>query len=405
MLKILVIEDDGDKLRRVMNCLKGSDETSAHSIHNARDAADAKRRMRDQRYDLVVLDMALPNHSDQPPTPYGGLSLLEDILNHDVYKTPRHIVGLTAYPDILEVAQPHFAENLLHIIFYDPTSEEWIEQLQRKLRHIELAERSSPESLEYRTHLCIVTALHDPELTAILKLNWSWTMFELPNDGTVYYRGHFSRGGETREVIAATMARMGMISAAVLSMKMIAAFRPKYLAIAGILAGVRDQCELGDIVAADLGWDYGSGKLRTENGMTKLAAAPYQIALDSSILCKLHLLKKDATALNEIRLAWPGSTSRSTLQMHIGPVASGAAVISSCELMEVVKQQHRKVVGVEMETYGVFAAASESPLPRPFPFSIKSVSDFGEQDKHDDCQNYAAFTSSNALKTFAERYL
>lgn len=405
MLKILIVEDDGDKLRRVMNCLKGQDGKNTHSIDNARDAADAKHRMREQRYDLVVLDMALPTYSDQAPTPYGGLSLLEDVLNHDVYKTPGHIVGLTAYPDILEIAQPHFSQNLLHLIFYDPTSEEWIERLQRKLRHVELAERSSLESQEYSTHLCIVTALQDPELSAILKLDWAWSMFELPNDGTIYYRGRFSRGGENREVIAATAARMGMTSAAILSMKMITAFRPKFIAIAGILAGVRGQCELGDIVAADLGWDYGSGKLRTENGNTVFAAAPYQIALDSTILCKLHLLKKDTTTMNEIRLAWQGPPTRSTLQLHIGPVASGAAVLTSRELMETVKQQHRKVIGVEMETYGVLAAASECPLPRPFAFSIKSVSDFGEQDKHDDCQNYAAFTSSNALKAFVEKYL
>lgn len=406
MLKILVIEDDADKLRRVMTCLKGRDDRLADYIHNARDASEAKRRMREQRYDLVVLDMALPQSSDLPPTPYGGLSLLEDILNHEVYKTPRHIVGLTAYPDILEVVQPHFSENLLHIIFYDPASAEWTEQLQRKLRHVELAERSSSENLEYSTHLCVVTALQDPELSALLNLReWSWTMFELPNDGTIYYRGNFSRAGETCQVIAATAARMGMISASILSMKMIAAFRPKYLAITGILAGMRGQCEPGDIVAADLGWDYGSGKIRIEDGKTIFSPAPYQIALDSSIIYKFHLLKKDASALNEIRMAWQGPAPRSNLQVHIGPVASGAAVLTARELMEVVQQQHRKVIGVEMETYGVFAAATECPLPRPHAFSIKSVSDYGEIDKNDSCRDYAAFTSSNALKIFAERYL
>ena len=196
-----------------------------------------------------------------------------------------------------------------------------------------------------------------------------------------------------------------MTSAAILSMKMIAAFRPKYLAITGILAGMRGQCEPGDIVAADLGWDYGSGKLRIENGKTGFAQAPYQIALDSSILCRLHLLKSDATAISQIRSAWQGPASRSNLQVHIGPVASGAAVLTGRELMEEVQQQHRKVIGVEMETYGVLAAASECPLPRPRAFSIKSVSDFGEKDKSDNCRDYAAFTSAHAFKIFAERYL
>jgi nucleoside phosphorylase len=55
-------------------------------------------------------------------------------------------------------------------------------------------------------------------------------------------------------------------AAGVLSMKMIEYFRPKYLAMTGILAGMRGGSEPGDIVAADPSWDYGSGKRARQDG-------------------------------------------------------------------------------------------------------------------------------------------
>jgi nucleoside phosphorylase len=91
--------------------------------------------------------------------------------------------------------------------------------------------------------------------------------------------------------------------------------------------------------------------------------------------------------------------------MHLGPVASGASVVADPSFLEEVKLQHRKLLGVEMEAYGVLAAAEESPLPQPKAFSIKSVCDFGDENKNDQFQHYAAFTSASALKIFVERYL
>lgn len=91
--------------------------------------------------------------------------------------------------------------------------------------------------------------------------------------------------------------------------------------------------------------------------------------------------------------------------MYIGPVASGAAVLGDSEMAESIVRQQRKLIGIEMESYGVFAAADESPLPQPKAFSIKSVSDFADSGKGDSYQKYAAYTSSAALRVFVERFL
>lgn len=405
MLRILVVEDEADKLRRVLQCLQAVPGCETTSIDTAHDATEAKRKMLGTSYDLLILDIALPERPEKPPARDGGLILLDEVLDRDIYQKPRHIVGLTAYPEILDASIPRFTADLWHVILYDLSSGTWTEQLQHKLRHILLADRNATGTAEYSTELCIVTALQDPELKAVLDLSWEWQKFEFPNDGTIYHRGRFSRKGETCEVVAASAARMGMPAAAVLSMKMIATFRPRYLAITGILAGVQGQCELGDIIVADPGWDYGSGKFQLKNGVPVFEAAPYQIALNSLVRGRLSLMAQDGTGLDEIRRSWQGITPKTVLRMHLGPVASGAAVLEDPAVLEVVRRQHRKIIGIEMETYGVLTAVEESTHPQPIAFSMKSVCDFANKDKNDDFRKYAAFTSAHALRLFVERFL
>jgi nucleoside phosphorylase len=198
---------------------------------------------------------------------------------------------------------------------------------------------------------------------------------------------------------------MGMTSAAVLTMKMIYAFRPRYVAMCGIAAGFPGKCSLGDIVAVDPGWDYGSGKWKLQGKTPVFLPAPHQIGLDSFIRGKLSLMAQDGGILDEIRRRWSAAEIPTALRMHLGPVASGAAVIAEPGVSELIKRQHRDAFGLEMETYGVFAACEDCSLPQPKAFSLKSICDFANARKADSYQSYAAFTSAAALQVFVERFL
>lgn len=404
-VKILVVEDDTDKLRRVVECLKEVSGFCIDSLTEARDATSAKRLMRDNQYDLLILDIALPERVDKEPTRDGGIALLQEVLTRNHFLKPKHIVGLTGYSDILASAGHRFAEDLWMVIHYEPSSTVWIEQLKKKLQYIILAGSTPDIKPAHGCHLCVVTAIEDLELKAILELNWKWKELQLPHDGTIYHRGSFKKNGETLEVIAAATPRMGMTASAILSMKMISSFRPKYLAITGILAGVKGECELGDIIVADPGWDCSSGKVLVKDGTPTFVAAPYQIPLDSFLRGKLSLMAQNKEVLDMIRRTWKGPVPKTTLSMSIGPVASTPAVLAYGDLSDMIKKQHRKLIGIEMETYGVLNAAMESPSPAPKAFSIKSVSDFANEDKRDDFRKYAAYTSAAALKSFVEDFL
>jgi nucleoside phosphorylase len=274
------------------------------------------------------------------------------------------------------------------------------------VRHIIAAKNDQELEVEnYRSFLSIICALESPELTSVLQINWAWKQISLPNDDTIYFRGEFERHGEAKIVHAAASPRMGMPAAAILSTKMISAFRPQYLAMTGITAGMPGKTKFGDIIAADPSWDWGSGKWEMRNGNLSFSSAPHQLSITPFIRSKLRLLKSDEVSLAKIRQDWPADSPEHVLSLHIGPLASGASVLADRTIPEMFKSQNREILGIEMEAYGVFAAAEESSKPRPLTFTMKSVVDFADGNKDDRFQRYASYTSAQALRCFAENYL
>lgn len=403
MLKILVVEDDANKLRHIVNALKSVPGCQLENIQQAAYANDAKRMLKATEYDLFILDIAIPERPDELPSPEGGIGLLREVVDRETqYFRPKHIVGLTAYPEILKKVTSQFEEDLWIVIQYDPASAHWAEQLKRKLQYILLAQRSQPIQ-EYGLYLGIVVALQKPELAAVLDgVPWGWKHYELRSDASQYFKGSFKKDGEIREVAVVAAARMGIAAASIASMKLVMSFRPRYLAMVGIAAGIKGRCQLGDIVVADPSWDWGSGKIVKAG---RFQQAPHQICLDSFLRSKLTMLEQDAEVLDSIRRSWKGPSVDKVLRVHVGPVASGSSVLADRKALAQILKQHRKLLAVEMETYGVFAAAEEAPLPQPKAFSIKSICDYADTRKNDAHQQYAAYTSAQALRAFAEKYL
>ncbi|MGQ7245682.1 phosphorylase family protein [Salinicola sp. V024] len=377
-----------------------------NNIDVARDGIEAKEKLKGKFYDLMVLDIALPLSSDQDPDPMGGVKLLEELAERDVFNKPREVIGLTAFNDIRIRSNEKLSNHLWQVLQYDIASNEWLERIKRKVYHI-LETKGAAEALkEYEYDVCIITALKEPELKAVLNLQWNWQLISDDSDPADYYKGNvFSYDGSSSySVVAACAPRMGMTASSILATKMILKFKPRYVVMAGITAGVRDKVNLGDVVIADPSWDYGSGKQTLSDEGSHFHAAPNQISLDPFIKSRASKLSSDKEFLSELAKYWPTDLPN-VVKVHIGPVASGAAVLEDTALAKHIQSQHRKLMGIEMETYGVYAACQDSPLPQPKAISLKSICDFADSDKNDTYQEYAAYTSASAVKMLVERYL
>jgi nucleoside phosphorylase len=91
-----------------------------------------------------------------------------------------------------------------------------------------------------------------------------------------------------------------------------------------------------------------------------------------------------------------------TSNLNVSKFKTGEAIIeakSSAEWQD-IKAHQRKVLGVEMEAYGLYYAAENGPNQYTKAIMIKSVSDFGDSTKNDSYQEYAAYTSSQFIYQF-----
>jgi nucleoside phosphorylase/CheY-like chemotaxis protein len=406
-VKTLPVEDDGDKRQHIARVLSSVAGFNVEDIEVANDAFTARRLLATITFDLLILDIALPSRLDGEPEPDVGLLLLEELTKRQgAFRMPSHIIGITAYEDIFARAGGQFASYLLTLVYYDPGSDEWELRLQARVRNILdalLANVARPH--QYECELAVVCALDSPELSSVLALPWKFEQVSIPNDHTIYWRGAYNCPGGERNVYATACPRMGMPVAAVIATKMIERFRPRYIAITGMTAGIRDKVEIGDILAADPTWDWGSGKWVVENGEHRFLPAPRQLPLDVTLRAKLRSLGADTAGLNSIRAAWPGERPAHNPTLRVGPVASGASVLADQRTAQAILANHRELVGIEMETYAIFAAAEEASAPRPTALSLKSVVDFADGVKNDRFQPYSSFVSARALQLLAEKYL
>lgn len=403
-MKALIVEDNSTKLQLVANVLRQS-VSGEIEIETANDVGQAKRLLTQTQFDIAVLDISLPTMAGEDSAPLAGLDLMEEVSRRPKYKKPGHIVGLTAYPNLFTDALPRFKDELWSLVYFDPTSELWSDQLSRKIRYIEISLKSS-NIPTHRSDVCVIAALHDPELKALLRLPWEWREFSIDGDATLYHEGRYTGIQGERRVIAANAPQMGMTATAILATKMIHCFAPRYLAMVGICAGIRGICNHGDIICVDPCWDWGSGKLIDRAGASDFLHAPSQLRLDSFIRARLASMCGDQELWDRIKREWVvGNVPVNGLKMHVGPLASGAAVLSDLSTAGTIKEQHRQLAGIDMEAYSIFAAAADSILPQPKALVLKSVVDFADPEKSDDYRDYASFTSVKALEEFSKRYI
>lgn len=251
--------------------------------------------------------------------------------------------------------------------------------------------------------VAIVCALHTPELEMVLKTgNQPWERLRRKHDDPHTYRHtvYTTPEGNPLRVIAAAPNQMGLAASAVLATKMILRFRPKLVAMVGIAAGVKTESQgFGDILAAEHTFDYGAGKVATEEGKLIFKPDHKPLDIDATLNARLKDWQANRTELNDIYDSWIGQKPRTVLTLHVGPLGSGAAVIDNRGPVKDVMEHWRKLIGVEMEAYAVHRACKDAATPAPTYLCLKSICDFAEK-KEDAWQPYAAFTAAQLCYRF-----
>lgn len=252
--------------------------------------------------------------------------------------------------------------------------------------------------------IALVCALPE-ELKAVRKMGQlsirDWKIHRLEKDPQEYVTVDIlGKNGRRLSVVAACPTQMGLTAAASLTTKMLLAFSPRMVVMVGIAAGTKKVNRgYGDVLVAQQAIDYLSGKRALNNqGNEVFRPDSKPLSISDSITSRLHRLQQERAYLSEISDDWDGNHPGTRLNIHIGNMASGDQVRATGT--NDIEEHWRKLIGVEMETYGVYYAASKTSNNPPLFLSFKSVCDFADPNKSDGWRGYAAYTSSQYCYRF-----
>ena len=82
-------------------------------------------------------------------------------------------------------------------------------------------------------------------------------------------------------------------------------------------------------------------------------------------------------------------------------MACGSQVIANSSIMDKILQDNRKMLALEMESYGFLLACESIDIPA---FVAKSICDFADSEKGDEAHKYASYTSASFVFKFVEEH-
>ncbi|MDP3511426.1 MAG: hypothetical protein Q8S20_01645 [Sulfuritalea sp.] len=404
MSKILIIDDKPSKYSVLLGRID-------RSINVDRDVVvvgcirDGLVQLQRQHFDVLILDMLLPEAPWGDPVEDGGVKLLEHLDEDPDLKLPTYIIGITASADAIKVVEEAF-QSKPWVLLKTSNGAPWEERLLALIRHAFDSE-AAQDAARYQTDVCLITALRQPEFEALTRTPIRLADPVLIDSMTYVQTGTLISNGQTLSIVVGCCLRMGSTESALLTAKLIDRFRPKIFGLAGICAGFEEKAAYGDVIVADPCWDYTmSSKITTTpDGVTSVAIAPDFITLEGDISARFENLSQDRSYLSNLADRWPGDKPRNNPQIIVGPSATGPAVIADASVFDDLRvRQHRGTVGLEMEAYGVYYAVRKATRPKPFVFSAKGVCDYASFLKDDKYQRYAAYTSASVVTEFLGRY-
>ncbi|MGK0272783.1 MAG: nucleoside phosphorylase/CheY-like chemotaxis protein [Cocleimonas sp.] len=393
-MKVLIVDDQYDsKVKAIAKNLNLLNNISVKHVLNARDAYN---ELLFEFYDLLLIDLQIPESFGDDIDVNGGFNFLELICNDTDIHIPTTIVGITGHLDAYNENVDKFNTKGWTLHFFNGDTNFINDILEGCLRR---------SKIDQKYDVAFITALRHTEFESLLANGMRWTELDV-NDCNKYYTAVFNdKNGVPRKAVATYCSSMGMAISAAISMKVILKFNPELLIMTGIAAGVEGKVNLGDVLIADKVWDWGSGKTQDSESGTTLLNDPNIIDTDEKLSSEMKDISSKRLYVDKIKSNFQGNTPQNSLSIHVGALASGASVLADSKTIDLIKAQKRSVIGVEMEAFGVVVASKLCGIEGVKALIIKSACDFASSEKNDDWQKYSAYTSTSVATEIIKNHI
>jgi nucleoside phosphorylase len=401
-LDVLLLEDDPAKKTRLLALLNERKDLFSR-VDTVICASDARRNMGERQYDLFVADVVVPKELGGAKSEEHCIALFEEMDDgHGEIHCPSFSLPMSSSGELSDAAHDFFRGRPWGILPYTETTEDCLLTVEKVAKFVLNEKTRNAERPP--VDVFILTALMEPEFAALEGIDFQWKPFEPLDRSQLVRFGTIQSDGREYSVAAGFSQRMGPVAASILTMKALLAYRPSVVAMAGICAGIPGKADIGDVIATEISWDWQSGKYVDKNGAEGFQIAPHQLGIHDTCRNALWMLKRDDEFWRSLA---PRAIEAKVKQprLVLGPMATGSSVLADTRVADRIKEnQHKNVAGLDMETYGVFAAAQAYSHDTKV-VSLKSVCDKGDIKKNDRYQSYAASVSALALHRFLSQHL
>ncbi len=403
MIKILIVDDNSDKIRNIVNVIFQSCDKEQIHIDTASFVNDAKTILSKISVDILILDICLPERPGSDLQQDAGIKLLNHINGSNRYTYPRFVIALSEYKELAN--EFSIDAGIIHTsIVYDLGSNEWKIRLAECMKTATSILSNNISRRSYDYDVAVICALKE-ELDIVKMSLDAVKEIKVPDDDYIYYEGSFFKEDRKIRVVMAQSSQMGMVPASTLTTRLIYNFVPRYIVMTGITAGIKGIVNMGDVIAAEYTWDYGAGKDAIVENESVHRNTIQQIQIDTDVSNMVRRVAEDESLLQKVKKEFNGTKPNGELHVVLGPVASGASVIADPQIIKKIQDgQIRDVVGIEMEIFGVYYAARWSVSPKPKYVALKAVCDYANADKDDKYHPYASYTSAKIFVELAKKY-
>lgn len=228
------------------------------------------------------------------------------------------------------------------------------------------------------------------------------------NDSLIYYTAQIKTQNKSLNVIVPYPVSMGLESAVISTTKTIAHFSPSLIIMCGICAGNKNVAKIGDLVIAEKTVNYSNVyEIGSSDKVAKKKFMQNADSINKNLKARLTLFA-NSKELNIIadKLSLPEEIKP---KCHLGLMVTGSSLLRSNEKMKEINDSYHGVKGMDMETHGLYFAASNSNKENiPLYVSMKAVSDYGDKTNHklstDERSKIALEISANSAIRFIEQY-
>nr|WP_315200959.1 hypothetical protein [uncultured Flavobacterium sp.] len=277
----------------------------------------------------------------------------------------------------------------------------------------------------------IITALYEDEFEEVKKY-FTWENNKDIYLGTKrYWIGHLN-GFPNRKVVAAIPNATGMVDSAIVATQMLEVFKPKFLIMSGVCGGKKGT-NFGDIVLAKSILTFQKGKISSlsnadktpitlfdknkkpldynhvydeQGNQIKISVESFEVEHDTiiefdlqdSVQPELNRIKDQINISIKADDEIEKKFKKTALKVHFDKIACSSMVINNAGYFEEsIKTVDRKIVAVEMESYGIARACKFANFGKTKWIIFKSVMD-NMTNKDDEAKKFAAKTSALFLK-------